>query len=172
MRSGVPWGYAAQVLVSGGYTMAGSTVRFESDVVVRRPVGEVFARLADLPGYRSWMHRTGMFRRCSTTSDNPVGKGTTYVDATRMGTFEGEVTEYDPPTRIAFSETLRWFGHPMTRARPEYFLEGRQDTTVVHHVAVGELSGWMRIVKPAAAVMANLERSRTLKSLQRSFEAE
>jgi uncharacterized protein YndB with AHSA1/START domain len=152
--------------------MAESTVRFESEVVIQRPVREVFERLADLPGYRGWMHRTGMFRRCSTTSSAPVGKGTTYVDATRMGTFEGEVTEYDAPTRIAFSETLVWFGHPMTRAQPQYFLEGSEDTTIVHHVAVGELFGWMRFVKPAAAVMANLERSRTLKSLKRSFEGD
>src|SRR5690242_16008465 len=124
--------------------MAESTVRFESEVVIQRPAREVFERLADLPGYRGWMHRTGMFRRCSTTSGTPVGKGATYVDATRMGTFEGEVTEYDAPTRIAFSETLSWFGHPVTRARPEYILEGNEDTTVVHHVAVGELFGWMR----------------------------
>jgi uncharacterized protein YndB with AHSA1/START domain len=93
------------------------------------------------------MHRTGMFRRCSATSDSPVGKGTTYDNATRMGTFEGEVTEFDPPHRIAFSETLSWFGHPMTRARPEYFLEQARNGTVVHHVAIGELYGWMRFTE-------------------------
>jgi uncharacterized protein YndB with AHSA1/START domain len=153
-------------------TVAESVVRFESEVVVARPVGEVFARLADLPDYRRWMHRTGMFRRCSATSDDPVGKGTTSVDATRMGTFEGEVTEFDPPHRIAFSETLSWFGHPMTRARPEYMLEEGLNGTVVHHVAVGELYGWMRFVKPAAAAMAKLERTKTLNSLKRSFEVE
>jgi hypothetical protein len=89
-----------------------------------------------------------------------------------MGTFEGEVTEFVEPTRIAFQETLRWFGSPMTRARPEYALEGDENTTVIHHVAVGELYGWMRIIKPAAAWMANLERSRTLTSLKRSLESD
>ena len=83
--------------------MAEGTVRFESEVVIQRPVREVFERLADLPGYRGWMHRTWMFRRCSTTSDTPVDKGNTYVDATRMGRFEGEVTAYDAPTRRSVS---------------------------------------------------------------------
>ena len=89
-----------------------------------------------------------------------------------MGSFDGEVTEFVPPTRIAFRETLRWFGSPMTQARPEYSLEGDESATVVHHVAVGELYGWMRFMKPAAAWMANRERSRTLNSLKRSLESD
>ena len=39
--------------------MAASVVRFESRTVIRRPASEVFERLADLPGYRQWMHRHG-----------------------------------------------------------------------------------------------------------------
>ena len=152
--------------------MAESIVRFESHTVVQRPVSEVFERLADLPDYRGWMHRTGLFRRCSLTSEAPIRQGTTYVDSTRMGTFDGEVTEFVPPTRIAFRETLRWFGSPMTQARPEYSLEGDETSTVVHHVAVGELYGWMRFMKPAAAWMAKTERTRTLKSLTRSLGAD
>ena len=152
--------------------MASSTIRFESTTVVRRPVDVVFERLADVPEYRRWMHRTGLFRRCGLTSEAPVRLGTTYVDATRMGTFEGEVTEYVPPSRLAFRETLHWFGSGMTQARPEYLLEGDGDTTVVHHVAVGEHFGWKRVKKPAAALMARLERTRTLNSLKRTLESE
>ena len=93
-------------------------IRFESQVVIQRPVSEVFERLADLPGYTGWMHRTGLFRRCSLTSEAPIRQGTTYADSTRMGRFNGEVTEFVPPTRIAFRETLSWFGTPLTQARP------------------------------------------------------
>jgi uncharacterized protein YndB with AHSA1/START domain len=153
-------------------TVAGSTVRFESRTVIERPVAVVFERLADLPNYRRWMHRTGLFRRSGLTSEAPIGVGTTYFDATRMGTFKGEVTEFVPPSRLAFRETLRWFGSEMSQARPEYFLDADDDATVVHHVAVGELFGWMRLMKPAAALMARIERTRTLKSLKRSLESE
>ena len=43
---------------------------------------------------------------------------------------------------------------------------------MVHHVAVGELYGWMRFMKPAAALLASLERTRTLNSLKRSLESD
>lgn len=153
-------------------TVAESMVRYESQVVVQRPVGEVFDRLADLPGYAGWMHRTGLFRRCRMTSELPVRAGTTYVDSTWMGAFQGEVTEFEPPTRIAFRETLRWFGFSMSQARPAYVLEGDDSATVVHHVAEGQLYGWMRFMKPAAAWMANRERTSTLDSLKRSLESD
>jgi len=118
------------------------------------------------------MHRTGLFRGCRVTSELPVRAGTTYVDSTWMGAFQGEVTEFEPPTRLGFTETMRWFGSPLSQARPEYVLEGDRDATTVHHVAVGELYGWMRVMRPAASWLANRERSRTLDSLRRSFESE
>lgn len=162
-----------RTLQRGGIdTVAESLIRFESRTVIQRPVSEVFERLVDLPGYGRWMHRTGLFRRCGPTSEVPIREGTTYVDSTRMGNFKGEVTEFVPPTRIAFRETLHWFGSPVTQARPEYVLEGDENATVIHHVAIGELYGWMRFMKPAAAWLANVERTRTLNSLKRSLESD
>lgn len=152
--------------------MASSIVRFESRTTVHRPAGQVFERLVDLSNYGSWMHRTGLFRWCGVTSDGPVRTGTAYVDATRMGSFQGEVTEFAPPTRLAFRETLHWFGSRAMQARIEYSLDGDDDRTIVHHVAIGELFGWMRLMKPAAALMAGSERTRTLTSLRRSLESE
>lgn len=84
----------------------------------------------------------------------------------------GEVTEHVPATRIAFIETLTWFGRPLTRARPSYVIEADGDSTVVHHVAEGELYGPMRLLKPAAAWMANRERTHAVASLKRSLEGE
>ena len=118
-----------------------TTVRYEARTTIDRPIGDVFARLADLDGYGTWMHRTGLFRRCGQTSDGRLGQKTAYFDASRMGTFRGEVTDYQPPSRIAFRETLRWFGSDLMEARPEYFLEADRDRTIVHHVAEGELFG-------------------------------
>ena len=152
--------------------MSSSTIRYESRTTIDRTIEEVFARLADLPAYSSWMHRTGLFRRCNQTSDGPVEKGTEYFDATRMGTYRGEVTDFERPSRIGFRESLRWFGAVM-EARPEYFLEvDDHERTIVHHVAEGELFGWTRLMKPAAALMARSERARTLKSLRRSLESD
>lgn len=149
--------------------MSGSEIRFTSRTVVEQPVAEVFDRLAQLPAYGRWMHHSGLFRRCRLTSAPPVREGTTYVDHTWMGRFDGVVVEFVPPTRIAFRESLRWFGRPVTAASPGYVLEADGAGTVVHHVAVGELYGWMRIARPVAAGLARWERMRTLTSLARSF---
>ena len=149
-----------------------TTVRYETRTTIDRPIGDVFAQLADLDGYRTWMHRTGLFRRSGQTSNGPRGSGTAYFDATRMGTFRGEVTEYESPERIGFRETLRWFGSDLMEARPNYLLEADRDTTIVHHVAEGELFGPMRLMKPVAALLARSERARTVKSLRRSLESE
>src|SRR6478736_733699 len=150
---------------------ATSTVRYESRTTIHRPMEAVFDRVADLARYGTWMHRTGLFRRCGQTSDGPLGKGTSYFDATRMGTFHGEVTDVEPPSRIGFQETLRWFGSEVMEARPEYVLEADQGKTILIHVAEGELFGWMRLMKPMAELMAKSERARTVESLKRSLES-
>ena len=150
---------------------ATSTVRYESRTTIDGPIEAVFDRVADLAGYRTWMHRTGLFRRCGQTSDGPLGKGTSYFDATRMGTFHGEVTDFQPPSRIGFQETLRYLGSEVMQAWPEYFLEADQGKTILIHVAEGELFGWMRLIKPMAALMAKSERARTVGSLKRSLES-
>ena len=149
-----------------------TTVRYEARMTIDRPIGDVFARLADLDGYGTWMHRTGLFRRSGKTSNGPLGGGTAYSDATRMGTFRGQITDYRPPSRIGFRETLRWFRSDLMEARPEYFLEADRDRTIVHHIAEGDLFGLMRWMKPVAALLARSERARTLGSLRRSLERE
>jgi uncharacterized protein YndB with AHSA1/START domain len=148
-----------------------TTVRYETSTTIERPIGDVFKRLADVDGYGAWMHRTGLFRRSGRTSGDPLGAETTYLDATRMGTFRGQITDYRPPSRIAFRESLRRFGFELMEARPEYSLDADGDRTIVHHVAEGELYGVMRLMKPVAALLARSERTRTVKSLKRSLES-
>jgi uncharacterized protein YndB with AHSA1/START domain len=148
---------------------ATSVVSFEDRAAVDAPIGDVFARLIDLPRYREWMHRTGLFRRCAWTADRPPAVGAQYADSTRMGTFRGEVTELDPPSGVEFRETLRWPGGARADARMEYVLEANHGGTAVHHVAQTELTGWMRLMKPVARLMVRSERKRTLRSLSRSF---
>jgi hypothetical protein len=82
------------------------------------------------------------------------------------------VTDYEPPVRIGFRETLHWFGADLMEARPEFILEADRDKTIVHHVAEGELFGMMRLMKPVAARLARGERTRTVESLKRSLESD
>ncbi len=99
-----------------------------------------------------------------------MGVGTTFIDEGRMGTFRGEVVEYEPPQHVAYREELRWFGMPVAEALAVYDLEPTSDGTVVHHVGESTLSGVFRFMKPMVGVIARGERRRTVDSLKRSFE--
>ena len=82
------------------------------------------------------------------------------------------MTDYEPPARLGFRETLRWFGSDLMEARQVYILEADQDKTILHHVAEGELFGIMRLMKPVAALLARSERARTVESLRRWLESD
>jgi uncharacterized protein YndB with AHSA1/START domain len=147
-----------------------STIRYEATTAIDRPIDEVFTRLSEIDGYQAWMPRTGLFGSSGQTSDGPTGKGTTYVDSTRMGSLPGEVTEYERPSRVAFSETYRMFGRDMMQVRPAYSLTSEGTRTIVHHVAETELFGVMRAMKPVVSWMTRSERNRILAALKRSLE--
>jgi uncharacterized protein YndB with AHSA1/START domain len=150
---------------------AGTAVRHEARTTIDRPVSDVFTRLADPDGYRTWMRRTGLFRRSGQASGLP-GRGAACFDATRTGAVRGEVTGCEPPARIGFRATLRRPGSDLMEARPASAPEADRDKTIVHHVAGGELFGMMRLLKPAAALPAKSERARTVESLRRSLESD
>ena len=151
-------------------TRPSSTTRFESTITIDRPIDEVFARITDVGGYRTWMPRTGLFGSSRQTSGGPTGRGTTFIDSTRMGRLAGEVTEFERPTRVAFCESMRVIGRELLQVRPSYSLTANGSRTVVHHVAEDELFGVMRLMKPMVAWMSKGERTRVLTSLKRSLE--
>lgn len=67
----------------------------------------VFALIADLAHYDRWLPGSQTFGEITQISPLPVGLGTTYIDAGPSGTRHGEVTEYDPPTRISFNQPMK-----------------------------------------------------------------
>ena len=145
-------------------------VRVELDLVIARPIDDVFRRLTDLPGYSRWMPRVGVFVKSGRTSEGPVGVGATYYDKGWMGTFLGEIVEFHAPTRVAFKERLKWLGVTVMEARPEYELVSTQTGTEVHHMAEGRLFGIFNVMQPVVAWMARGERGRTVHALKDSLE--
>ena len=93
-----------------------AATRIREDVVINRPIEDVFARLTDISHYSDWMAPGGLFKESRQCSDGPVGPGTPYIDKSRMGTFRGDVAEFEPPKHVLFKEQLRWFGRPMAEA--------------------------------------------------------
>lgn len=145
-------------------------VRVELNTIIARPIDDVFDRITDISGYSRWMPKLGVFIRSNQTSEGPVGVGTTYYDKGWMGTFVGEIEEFDAPTRVAFHEKLRWLGVTVMEARPAYQLVSSGTSTQVHHTANGRLFGILNLMTPLVAWMAGGERKRTVQALKASLE--
>jgi len=145
-------------------------VRVELDTVIALPIDDVFGRLTDLSDYSRWMPRLGVFIKSGQTSEGPVGVGTTYYDKGWMGTFLGEIVEFHAPTRVTFTEKLRWLGVTVMEARPAYELVSTRTGTEVHHTADGRLFGIFNVMKPVVAWLARGERRRTVRALRDSLE--
>ena len=147
-------------------------IHVEIETTIDRSIEDVFERLVDIPRYPEWMPDGGLFIHCTQDSDGPVGPGTEYTDVTRLGTAKGRVVELDPPRRVVFEYVFRLFGRMVMRGRPAYDLERAGDGTRVHHQARGRLFGVFRLFRPVVQKIAESERSRTVRALERSLETE
>jgi uncharacterized protein YndB with AHSA1/START domain len=152
--------------------VSSTVVRVARDTTIGRPVDEVFDRLTDLDGYSTWMPRTALFGRCRRIGDAVVAERTRYRDASKIGPWVGEVTEFDRPSHVAFRQTLRWLGIDVMQARPRYVLAAEDGATTVSHVAEAELFGLFRLAKPMTAFLARRERRLVLTALRKSLEAD
>jgi uncharacterized protein YndB with AHSA1/START domain len=147
-------------------------VEFEIQRTVPAPIGEVFARLADIEGHNAWVPGRGsILRGTRQTSPGPVAAGTTYEDRTRMGTMPGEIAELDAPSRIVY----HWWdrsssGTTRMEGWPGYTLEavGEGETLVRHHVRL-RANGIRALGTPVLRIIARRERTATLDALVRSF---
>lgn len=149
-------------------------VEFELERVVRAPIEEVFARLADIEGHNDWMPAKGsILRRTRLTSQGEVGLGTTYLDDTRVGPTPGEVVEFERPHTLVY----HWWdrtrsGRLNAEGWPGYSLEATgEGSTLVRHHARMVTHGFYRVATPVLRRIALRERTATLKALAASFDA-
>ena len=130
---------------------------------------EVFARLADLVGYEDWLSDDSTSSGCTRTSAGPIGRGSTYLDRTKMGTMVGEVTEHDPPALLEFRQRLTRVGIPVFEATQTNELSACKGGTLLRHRFKATTFGPFRLVERVAAKQANAERARVLDALHQSF---
>lgn len=149
-----------------------AVVEFELTRVIAASIDDVFARLADIDGYSSWMPRRGsILRSTKQTSPGEPRLGTAYFDRTSVGNTPGEIAEFERPTRLVF----HWWdcnrrGRTSMEGWPGYTLEALRDgTTLVRHHARMEVNGVQRLGLPIQRWLAVRERTATLQALQASF---
>src|SRR5471030_206943 len=91
----------------------------------------IFAVIADLGAYHRWLPGSDAFGAITEISSDPIGLGTTYVDAGPSGERYGSIVEYTPPTNIGFHQPMQLTG--LIRGTIDitlsYTLESAQGTT-------------------------------------------
>jgi uncharacterized protein YndB with AHSA1/START domain len=147
-----------------------SGVRFEVEEHIEAPIGQVFDRLTDLDRYGDWMPAGGAYRGTVKLTAGPVGAGTTYVDRSRLGAAEGEVTEVRRPTRVVFRQRVLWWGRRVMDGRIVYELRPVPGGTLVHQIAEPRLYGVGRLLAPLVSRLGPGERARVLAGLKWSLE--
>ena len=74
------------------------------EATVARPPGEVYAEVADIDHWPSWLIASGIVR-VERSTDGPLVEGEHLTveqrAAGRSGTFQAQVTTLEPPTRLA-----------------------------------------------------------------------
>jgi uncharacterized protein YndB with AHSA1/START domain len=82
--------------------------RFEATIVIDRPIEDVFAFLADGENDKKFSSRV---MEIAKTTDGPPGVGTVYAstvkDAGMKTHREFELTEFEPPTKIRWTEVSK-----------------------------------------------------------------
>ncbi len=147
-------------------------IRVEFKTKINRPIEDVFYRIVNLNHYSNWLPKSRVFLDCRQTSEGPVDLGTTFIDKTRIGIYQGEVTDFQRPARVNFRMRLRWLGINVMESRPGYILESVDGGTNVHHIAEGRTFGIFKLMEPYVALRARQERKRTVDALKKSLETE
>jgi len=137
------------------------------------PCETIFALIADLTGYDRWLPRSRAFGAVTQVSPTPVGLGTTYVDTGPSGAMRGSVTDYEPPARIAFQQSmpvklLLLSGTLDLHIR--YTLEPDEQSTQVSRDVTFHLPGVLKVAQPIIVATVRRESERLLQVMKHYVE--
>jgi uncharacterized protein YndB with AHSA1/START domain len=137
----------------------------------------IFDLIADMPNYGRWLPGSDAFGATTEVSPYPVRLGTTYLDAGPSGRRPGSVTEFDPPTHIAFRQTMVAKKGPLTAnidVRIRYTFEPVDGATFITRDLdlTVRISGLLKIADPLVVSAFRKENVRLLPELKRYVEAQ
>lgn len=147
-------------------------IELEVETDIAQPVDDVFARLTDIDHYQDWLPKSLVFRGGGVAT--PIGEvthGTEFIDVTPLGRLSGIVTVFEPPTHIAFEQTLRRLGKTVFVSRPSHELFATEGGTHLRHHGEAEVFGILAPAEPLIRFLAVRERTRVVDALARSFQS-
>ena len=142
-------------------------MKFESSVMIDRPVEEVFAYIKDIKNWLQW--HTGMLE-AEQSSEGPVGVGTTYRGVSQsMGQrmeWTSEVTAYEPDKKMA----QRLHSGPMLFDQI-FAVEPVEGGTKFTLGGEGETGGFFKLAEPILKRRMQKEMEGNLSNLKGILEA-
>jgi uncharacterized protein YndB with AHSA1/START domain len=150
-------------VAAGELNLEATMASFENTVIIRRPVEDVFAFLADFENVPKWNYA---IVETVKVSPGPVAVGTTYRQTRSVPSRSEErfeVTAFEPVSQLEVQGQIGPF-----RARISYLLEPTAGGTRLRNLVDLGSSGWSNLVAPLAttrvkrAVAANLDTLRQL----------
>jgi uncharacterized protein YndB with AHSA1/START domain len=144
-------------------------------IEIQVPPEAVFDLIADLAHYDRWLPGSNLYKSTMSISDDPVRKGTTYTDSGTSSKMKGEVSEFDPPKRLTFTQTSRsTLGTLSIRIR--YSLTpvktgGAVSTAVIRDYKL-DISGLLKLAQPILVRTINRENERILQTMRDYLEAQ
>ncbi len=142
------------------------------EVRIERPVEDVFAVVAAVDRYDEWLEPSETYVRAELVDDEPIKRGTTYLDYQSHGVvMPGEVHIYEPPLRIGFRQQLSMPLGAKVAVRIEYTLTPDGDGTCVlrhHFFRMPLLLRPMELVLKGKVIKEN---DRIVAALKRAVEA-
>jgi uncharacterized protein YndB with AHSA1/START domain len=133
----------------------------------------IFAVITDLRGQGSWLTQSPAFKGTQDISDGPVGKGTTYREPGPLGVRDGVITEFEPPTSVAFHQPMTLKLHAgVLDIRLRYTLTPQApNSTHVRRVCSLTLPAHLKPFEPVFVRAFRTESGRTLESLKAHADA-
>lgn len=135
------------------------------ETVIQRPIEAVFALIADLPNYGKWLPPSNTFKAVTEYSELPVKAGTRYTD----GPMRGEVTTFEPPTRIGFRQQREVFGGGLD-VEMRYTLSSEANGTRVIRQVTVRLRGGYWLLQPVVVNVIRKETTRILAVMKAYLE--
>ncbi len=144
-----------------------SQSKVTAEVVIGRPIGEVFTFIKDMNGHAEW--QTGVIES-RVTSEGSVDIGSTYRYITHMLgreiRTEGEVTTCDPDKGFFYRSTKAPF-----QIEGGYTFEKANGGTKVTQRLVANIEGFFRLAKPIVERMTKRNLENNLQTLKELLES-
>jgi uncharacterized protein YndB with AHSA1/START domain len=175
----VPAATCETILPATGNTIKESIIaitypRFSTHI--NRLASLLFDLLADMPHYGRWLPDSDAFGGTRDVFPYPVQQGTRYIDYGPAGERHGVVTQFDPPTRLVFHQTMVLRQGMLTAEIDIHILytlrEEHGATLVVRELALDvRMHGWQSLLAPLVRYKFAVENRRILAELKRHAES-